>query len=423
VKALSRLREQSVARRAGSRIACKDRTMKMDKAIVNNFDAAALAELAAGLGVAPAEPDADPAARAVALIETLAAAGRAADLLAALAAARPAIPWAELPYPAATLRRLHAVLCRRHTLDGLRTLAFRLGLDFDELPGDTKSARARELVLAMDRQGRAAELVARYPRRPAATRPRAERNAPRPGPGRVAALRRIGSRLRAWPELRPPARPLGLLAALLLLSFCLPAADHRLPPASAPPIAAAGERRPRPAALARPAPTATPSPTAGSSTAAPAAPDATPTSDRLPRLEPTPAPVVLVGERGANLRRGPGPEYAVVATLRAGARLELRAVSPTGEWYQVRLAGQGRPWIDARFATIIGGVGGAPVATGEAAASPATTAPVATGAVPFGPTTVVRPTATPRPTVAVRPTAVVRPTATPPVPGPTLPPP
>ncbi|HMT19850.1 MAG TPA: hypothetical protein PKE20_01160, partial [Promineifilum sp.] len=58
----------------------------------------------------------------------------------------------------AVLHRLHAALCRRHSLDGLRTLCFRLGVDFDDLPGETKSARARELVLAMDRLGRVGEL-------------------------------------------------------------------------------------------------------------------------------------------------------------------------------------------------------------------------------------------------------------------------
>ena len=406
--------------------------MKLDEAIVNNFDAAALAELAVGLGIALAEPDTGRAARAVALVETVAAAGRAADLLDALAAARPGVPWTELPYPAATLRRLHAALCRRHSLDSLRTLAFRLGLDFDELPGDTKSARARELVLAMDRHGRAAELVARYPRR-AAGRPTEDRLTLRP------ALRRAGSRLLARSPGWLPARPLARFV-LLLLALGLLAAGHR-PQRHSPPADSLGEWRPQAVLVDRPAPlpvsTSTPTPSP-EPTATPAgirhtapAPVATPRDDQIPRQWPTAAPVVLVGERGANLRRGPGPEYDVVATLRAGARLELRAVSPTGEWYQVRLPGQGTPWVDARYATVIGGADGAPVATGELAPGlPGDTLPPVPGhspatATPAPSRPATMPPATP-PGLPTPPRPTARPSATPPaptIPAPTAPPP
>ena len=146
--------------------------MKLDEAIVVHFDETARVALAAGLGLdwpdaatlpgVPPVADAPvadaPAARAAALITAAARAGRAADLLAALAAARPAVPWAELPYPAATLARLHTALCRRHSLDSLRTLCFRLGLDYDDLPGESKAGRARELILALEREGRVGEL-------------------------------------------------------------------------------------------------------------------------------------------------------------------------------------------------------------------------------------------------------------------------
>lgn len=133
--------------------------MELNKAIADHFDAEELAALAAELGVElPEPPDPSVERRAAALLGAAGAAGRAADLMAALAARRPAVPWAELAYPPAALNDLHAALTRRLDLDGLRTLCFRLGVDFDSLPGEGKSARARELVLTMARAGRAAEL-------------------------------------------------------------------------------------------------------------------------------------------------------------------------------------------------------------------------------------------------------------------------
>jgi len=136
--------------------------MELNKAIADHFDADELATLAAELGVElpePPDPREQPAERrAAALLGAAGAAGRATDLMAALVARRPAVPWAELPYPAAALNDLHAALVRRLDLDGLRTLCFQLGVDFDSLPGEGKSARARELVLTMARAGRLAEL-------------------------------------------------------------------------------------------------------------------------------------------------------------------------------------------------------------------------------------------------------------------------
>jgi hypothetical protein len=140
------------------------------------------------------------------------------------------------------------------------------------------------------------------------------------------------------------------------------------------------------------------------------------------------------------VRRGPGPQYAVVVTLRAGARLELRAVSPTGEWVQVRLPGHGSPWIDAGYVTIIGGTGGIPVGevtsdelrvTSEenSAAEAAPDSPVAWGggASAGSPAPLASPAAaTPRPPATPTPRPTALPTQTlPPRPtlAPTVPPP
>ena len=51
-------------------------------------------------------------------------------------------------------------LTRHYTLDGLKTLCFNLFIDYDNLSGDTKSARGRELILHLERAGRLVDLEA-----------------------------------------------------------------------------------------------------------------------------------------------------------------------------------------------------------------------------------------------------------------------
>ena len=133
--------------------------MRLNQTIANHFSAAQLTELAAELGVAGhVRDDAPPDARAADLLAALATAGRAATLPAALAARRPDVDWAALPWPSAALAALHDALDRRLDRDGLRDLCLRLGVDHDNLPGDSKRARLRELLLALERAGRTAEL-------------------------------------------------------------------------------------------------------------------------------------------------------------------------------------------------------------------------------------------------------------------------
>lgn len=58
-------------------------------------------------------------------------------------------------------------LDRRLDLEGVRTLAFEIGIDYDNLAGETKAGKLRELILYMDRQDQlprlAAHLRGRYP--------------------------------------------------------------------------------------------------------------------------------------------------------------------------------------------------------------------------------------------------------------------
>jgi hypothetical protein len=56
----------------------------------------------------------------------------------------------------ATLRR---ILADGYNIDELRDLCFELGIDYEDIPGDTRSAKARELVLFARRRGLEARLV------------------------------------------------------------------------------------------------------------------------------------------------------------------------------------------------------------------------------------------------------------------------
>jgi hypothetical protein len=415
--------------------------MRLDEAIAHHFDATGRAALAAGLGVEWAElPGEKAAAQAAALVTALGEQGRSADLLAALAEASPNVSWAALPYPRETLNHLHAALVRRHNIDGLRSVCFRLGIDFDDLPGEGKDGRARELVLALDRQGRVGELWGSDEFRKKKLTQRTP-SAPRAQKENLTQRRKDAKKSLSY---------LALLASLreLLASFMsrisrlsslatrhLPLATRRLPPAArhlplvlflllllavgwrmtagrgqataditptaiagqlmevASPAATAAETparawRPRPAtpkAVVAAAldelvgtPTAVPTP---APTSLLAEPTATPTA------APTAKTLIEVGARGANLRRGPGPQFDVVATLRAGVLLEAVGISPSGEWIQLRVPGKGWPWIDARFALVPEGATLPTVMTVASAATvpvttpfpePATPSPVAT---------------------------------------------
>lgn len=54
--------------------------------------------------------------------------------------------------PAATRQLLFDRLCTAYDVEEFKNLCFLLGVDFDELPGDRKSARVRELILMFERK-------------------------------------------------------------------------------------------------------------------------------------------------------------------------------------------------------------------------------------------------------------------------------
>src|SRR5512136_559654 len=57
------------------------------------------------------------------------------------------------------LTQLRENLVRSFATEELATLCADLGVDYEDLPGQGRAAKARELVAYMDRRGRIAELV------------------------------------------------------------------------------------------------------------------------------------------------------------------------------------------------------------------------------------------------------------------------
>ena len=59
----------------------------------------------------------------------------------------------------AVLIQLHQLLGQRFDEEELRDLCFDLGVDYDDLRGEGKASKARELVSHLDRRGRLADLA------------------------------------------------------------------------------------------------------------------------------------------------------------------------------------------------------------------------------------------------------------------------
>ncbi len=116
-------------------------------------------------------------------------------------------------------------------------------------------------------------------------------------------------------------------------------------------------------------------------TSAPAADPAAPAVSA-----PTGSPMAYSTPARINIRRGPGTTYAIATSVAAGTAMEILALNPAGDWYQVRLAGQADPvWVFASLTRITGSLDGVARLSGDqlpAAQSPATTAAPAVGNAP-----------------------------------------
>lgn len=67
----------------------------------------------------------------------------------------------QTPPGSVDLVRLHENLAQYFSAEDLQTLCFGLNVDFDDLPGEGKGAKARELVMYMERRGHTADLIAK----------------------------------------------------------------------------------------------------------------------------------------------------------------------------------------------------------------------------------------------------------------------
>ena len=52
------------------------------------------------------------------------------------------------------LSNLHKEMDARFSLGDIHTLCFNLGIDYENVPGDTKSVQIRNLLISLARQGR-----------------------------------------------------------------------------------------------------------------------------------------------------------------------------------------------------------------------------------------------------------------------------
>lgn len=99
-------------------------------------------------------------------------------------------------------------------------------------------------------------------------------------------------------------------------------------------------------------PTATPVPTD-----TPIPPTATP---EPPTATPTPAAPQAIPKQNINLRAGPGTEYPIAGSAKAGAPLEIVGKNQTGSWLQV-IAADKKAWLSASLVTVQGDIAAVPV--------------------------------------------------------------
>jgi serine/threonine-protein kinase len=173
-------------------------------------------------------------------------------------------------------------------------------------------------------------------------------------------------------------------------------------------LALGGDEKGRVAALPTPTETSTPTPTN------------TPTETPIPTVTPTATPrttfATILSERG-NVRRGPGFEHEVIATLSREDEVLVIGVSEDGGWYQVVGGGiPGAGWVSAEIVRISGNLNipvvVLPTATFTPSLTPTETpAPTDTPTPTFTPTETPAPSDTPTATRTPAPTDTLTPTA------------
>ena len=132
------------------------------------------------------------------------------------------------------------------------------------------------------------------------------------------------------------------LVALLCLVLSACGANALNPTASLTP----SDTAPPPTATLTPTATNTPTDTpTATHTSTPTA-TYTATNTSTPTATPTPYGIIA-SQRRANIRRGPGTAYGIVAALQPGSALPVLGESDDGSWISVRLDDGGDGWISA----------------------------------------------------------------------------
>ncbi len=173
---------------------------------------------------------------------------------------------------------------------------------------------------------------------------------------------------------------LALVLATALLSAC-PGTPTPTPVANLPQPAAATATPVPPTATPVP-PTATPLPptaTAVPPTATPVPPTDTPlpptatpvpptdtpvpptATPEPPTATPTPAAPQAVAKQNINLRAGPGTDYPVVGSAKAGQAFEVVGKNANSTWLQVCCVAEKQVWLSASLVTVQGDIAAAPV--------------------------------------------------------------
>lgn len=132
-----------------------------------------------------------------------------------------------------------------------------------------------------------------------------------------------------------------------------------------------------------------------------ATPQPAPAQEQPPTDTPAPAPQTakaVITNAQANVRTGPGTNYALAGALDRGAELDIVGKNPAGDWWQLCCVNGQKVWIAAFLVDTSGPIDAVAVAT-DIPAPPPTAIPVA--APPTATPAPAQPTAPPAPVFAL----------------------
>lgn len=158
-----------------------------------------------------------------------------------------------------------------------------------------------------------------------------------------------------------------------------------------PEVAPLPTRTPRPTFTPTPIPAAPQPvvPVADTPTPVPAPVEAAPAAEQPPTDTPTPAPQTaraVITNPVANLRAGPGTNYALAGSVERGSEFEIVGKNPAGDWWQLCCVNGAQVWIAAFLVDTSGPVDGVAVAADIPAPPPTVPPPPTNTPAPAQPT-------------------------------------